>query len=78
MLSRRMKASEAPRTTEASPARAVVSAGHVSAAASIHTGVGVALVIVNVAICAAPARVTNTVVAVGKYKTNRKNKMSVT
>lgn len=53
-------------TAEALPAGADVAAGHVLAGATVHAGIGLTLVIVNVAVCPAPAWVTVTPVALGK------------
>lgn len=50
-------------TTEARPAGADVAAGHVLAGAAVHAGVGLALVVVDVAVWAAPARVAQALVA---------------
>lgn len=59
-------------TREAHTTGADVSAGHVLAGASIHTRVGLTLVVVDVAVLAAPARITQTVIAdgeeTGKYQ----------
>lgn len=52
-------------TGEAGAARANVAAGHVLAGAAVHARVGLALVVVDVAVLAAPARVTRALVAEG-------------
>lgn len=53
-------------TTEAFPAGADVATGHVLAGATVHAGVGFTLIVVNVTVCPAPARVAVTPVALGK------------
>lgn len=50
-------------TGEANSACAVVPAGHVLAYSSIHAGVGLALVVINIAVVATPARVAGTFIA---------------
>lgn len=50
-------------TGEARTARANVAAGHVLAGAAIHAWVGFTLVVVDVAVFATPARVTQALVA---------------
>lgn len=55
-------------TREADSARAVVSAGHVLAGATVHAGVGLALVVVDVTVGAAPAGVAGAFVASAKGK----------
>lgn len=55
-------------TGEADSARAVVSAGHVLAGATVHAGVGLALVVVDVTVGAAPAGVAGALVASAKGK----------
>lgn len=50
-------------TGEAGPASAVVSAGHISAGPSIHARVGFTLVVVDVTVASAPARVACAFVA---------------
>lgn len=53
-------------TSEAHTTSANVSAGHVLAGAAIHTRVGFTLVVVDVAVFAAPARVTQAFIADGE------------
>lgn len=53
-------------TSEARAASANVSAGHVLAGAAVHTRVGFTLVVVDVAVFAAPARVTQALVTDGE------------
>lgn len=53
-------------TGESREARANVAAGHVLAGAAVHARVGFALVVVDVAVLAAPARVTQALVAEGE------------
>lgn len=53
-------------TSEAHATGANVSAGHVLAGASIHTGVGFTLIVVDVAVFATPARVTQAFIADGE------------
>lgn len=55
-------------TAEPFPAGADVTAGHVLAGATIHAGIGFTLIIVDITICAAPARVAITAVTLGKNK----------
>lgn len=50
-------------TGEAGPASAVVSAGHIPAGPSIHARVGFTLVVVDVTVASAPARVACAFVA---------------
>ena len=52
-------------TGEAHAAGANISAGHVLAGASVHTRVGFTLVVVDVAVFTAPARVTQAFIADG-------------
>ena len=52
----------ARRTAEPSSAGAVVAAGHVLAETAVHARVGIALVVVEVTVGSAPARVTETFV----------------
>lgn len=59
-------------TSEAHAATANVSAGHVLAGASIHTRVGFTLIVVDVTVFTAPARITQAFVADGK-KTFKKS-----
>lgn len=51
-------------TAEAGATCADVATGHVLTSASIHTGVGLALVVVNVTVDSTPARVANTVISI--------------
>lgn len=51
-------------TGEARAARANVAAGHVLAGAAVHAWVGFTFVVVDVAIFATPARVTQALVAI--------------
>lgn len=50
-------------TNESHPTCAKISAGHVFAGTSIHTWVGLTLIIIDIAVFAAPARVTEAFVA---------------
>lgn len=51
-------------TAEASAACADVATGHVLTGASIHTGVGLTLIVIDVTVDTTPARVTNTVISI--------------
>lgn len=55
-------------TSEAHSTWADVSAGHILAGASVHAGVGLALVVVDVTVLATPAIVTQTVVTKDKME----------
>lgn len=55
-------------TGEAGTARANITAGHVLAGAAVHARVGLALVVVDVAVLAAPAHVTRAPVAEGERR----------
>lgn len=55
-------------TSEAGATRANVAAGHVLAGAAVHARVGLALVVVDVAVLAAPAQVTRALVAEGENR----------
>lgn len=50
-------------TSEARTARANISAGHVLAGAAVHAWVGFTFIVVDVAVFATPARVTQALVA---------------
>lgn len=50
-------------TGEAHATGANISAGHVLAGASVHTWVGLTLIVVDVAVFTAPARVTQALIA---------------
>lgn len=50
-------------TSETRTARANVAAGHVLAGAAVHAWIGFTLVVVDVAVFATPARVTQALVA---------------
>lgn len=58
-------------TSEAHATGANVSAGHILAGASIHTRVGFTLIVVDVAVFAAPARVTQAIIADGQKTLER-------
>lgn len=60
------KKKELKLTCEASSTRAVISTGHVFAGSSVHAGVGLTLIVVDVTVWTTPARVTGTFVASGK------------
>lgn len=51
-------------TTEAGAACADVATGHVLTGASIHTGVGLTLIVVDVTVDTTPSRVANTVISI--------------
>lgn len=51
-------------TTESNSTGADIAAGHVFTGASVHTGIGLAFIVVDVTVCTAPARVTVTFVAI--------------
>lgn len=55
-------------TSEAGSAGAVVSAGHIPAGPSVHARVGLTLVVVDVTVGSAPARVTGAFVAEAQKK----------
>lgn len=63
-------------TGEARATGADVSAGHVLAGASVHTRVGFTLVVVDVAVLAAPAGVAQAVVADVERERERERKMA--
>lgn len=56
-------------TSEASSACAVVSARHVLAGSPVHAGVGLAFVVIDIAVLATPARFTGTFVSSEEMKT---------
>lgn len=51
-------------TTEAGAACADIATGHVLTGASIHTGVGLTLIVIDVTVDTTPSRVANTVISV--------------